>query len=53
MDTLVLCTGHIAETELADSLAGYGGELKIVGDSLAPRTAEEAIFEGFEVGALI
>jgi 2,4-dienoyl-CoA reductase-like NADH-dependent reductase (Old Yellow Enzyme family)/thioredoxin reductase len=51
VDTLVLCTGHIAETELSDALMDYGGELRIVGDSLAPRTAEEAIFEGFEVGA--
>lgn len=53
VDTLVLCTGHIAETGLADSLAGYEGELKIIGDGLAPRTAEEAIYEGFEVGATI
>ncbi len=51
--TLVLCTGHIAVTDLSDSLADYQGELKIVGDSLAPRTAEEAIFEGYEVGATI
>jgi NADPH-dependent 2,4-dienoyl-CoA reductase/sulfur reductase-like enzyme len=53
VETLVLCTGHIAQTELSDSLADFGVEQKIVGDSLAPRTAEEAIYEGFEVGATI
>jgi NADPH-dependent 2,4-dienoyl-CoA reductase/sulfur reductase-like enzyme len=53
VDTLVLCTGHNPAAELADSLAGYGGEVRLVGDCLAPRTAEEAIYEGFQAGAAI
>lgn len=53
IDTLVLCTGHIATAELSDALADYDGDVRIIGDCLAPRTAEEAIFEGFEVGTAI
>jgi len=47
IDTLVLCHGHAPVMELGEALADFAGDLHIVGDGLAPRTAEEAIFEGF------
>jgi len=52
-ETLVLAQGHEAETALADALAGWAGEVHLVGDCLAPRTAEEAVFDGLKVGARI
>ena len=30
-------------------VAGYAGEVHLIGDGLGPRTAEEAFFEGFKV----
>jgi hypothetical protein len=55
VETLVLATGHAPEATLADALsaAGYQGELHLIGDCLAPRTAEEAVLEGLKVGAEI
>ncbi|MGH6881773.1 FAD-dependent oxidoreductase [Hypericibacter sp.] len=53
VDTLVLCTGHSPMTELTEALADYEGEVQVVGDCMAPRTAEEAIYEGFKAGAAI
>lgn len=49
IDTLVLCQGHRPLDELADTLAGLA-EVYRIGDCLAPRTAEEAIYEGLKVG---
>ncbi|WP_166366175.1 FAD-dependent oxidoreductase [Pseudomonas akapageensis] len=48
IDTLVLCQGHQPVDTLADELKGLV-EIKRIGDCLAPRTAEEAIFEGLKV----
>ncbi|UVJ45756.1 FAD-dependent oxidoreductase [Pseudomonas sp. LS1212] len=48
IDTLVLCQGHQPVDTLADELKGLV-EFKRIGDCLAPRTAEEAIFEGLKV----
>ncbi|WP_309083956.1 FAD-dependent oxidoreductase [Chelativorans sp.] len=53
VDALVLCTGHRAVSELADLLEDYPGEVHVIGDSLAPRTAEEAIYDGLRVAAAI
>jgi 2,4-dienoyl-CoA reductase-like NADH-dependent reductase (Old Yellow Enzyme family)/thioredoxin reductase len=50
VDTLLLCTGHRPRHELVDSLSDYAGEVHFIGDCLAPRTAEEAVFEGFKSG---
>ena len=50
VDTLVLALGHERVAGLADELADYGGEVHLVGDCLAPRTAEEAVLEGLKVG---
>ncbi len=45
----VLAVGLRPNRELADSLSGTGVEFHIIGDSLEPRGAGEAIWEGFEV----
>ncbi|WP_440467494.1 FAD-dependent oxidoreductase [Pseudomonas sp. YH-1] len=49
IDTLVLCQGHQPVDELADEIAGLA-EVRRIGDCLAPRTAEEAIYEGLKAG---
>ncbi len=53
IDTLVLCHGHRAVTTLGEALTDYGGAFCTIGDGLAPRTAEEAIFEGFTTAAAL
>jgi len=53
VDTLVLCTGHSPVEELSDSLEDLGIEVHVIGDAAAPRTAEEAIYEGLKVAAEI
>ena len=47
MDTLVLAQGHLPVTSLEDSLLGSNHRIHLVGDCLSPRSAEEAIYEGF------
>ncbi|MFV3412674.1 FAD-dependent oxidoreductase [Pseudomonas nitroreducens] len=49
IDTLVLCQGHQPVDELADQIADLA-EVRRIGDCLAPRTAEEAIYEGLKAG---
>ncbi|MBD9515608.1 MULTISPECIES: FAD-dependent oxidoreductase [unclassified Pseudomonas] len=49
IDTLVLCQGHQPVDELADAIADLA-EVRRIGDCLAPRTAEEAIYEGLKAG---
>ncbi len=51
VDTLVLALGHERAAGLADELADYGGEVHLIGDCLAPRTAEEAVLEGLKIAA--
>jgi NADPH-dependent 2,4-dienoyl-CoA reductase/sulfur reductase-like enzyme len=53
VDTLVLCTGHMADSALGDALEGIDAELWTIGDAAAPRTAEEAIYEGLKAGVAI
>ncbi len=48
VDTLVLCQGHQPVDTLADELKDLV-ECKRIGDCLAPRTAEEAIYDGLKV----
>lgn len=50
IDTLVLSYGGASNTELETSLEGFRDRLRIVGDCLSPRTAEEAILEGYCAG---
>jgi NADPH-dependent 2,4-dienoyl-CoA reductase/sulfur reductase-like enzyme len=53
VDTLVLCTGHQSVVDLTATLEDLPIDLRIIGDGAAPRTAEEAVFEGLKVGAEI
>ncbi|HWJ36253.1 MAG TPA: FAD-dependent oxidoreductase [Steroidobacteraceae bacterium] len=53
VDTLVLCTGHVPVTDLADAIEDLSLDLRIIGDAASPRTAEEAVFEGLRAGAEI
>jgi mycofactocin system FadH/OYE family oxidoreductase 2 len=50
VDTVVLATGSEAETSLFDALRGRVEELHRVGDCLAPRRLDHAIYEGFLAG---
>ncbi|MDD2704255.1 MAG: FAD-dependent oxidoreductase [Acidocella sp.] len=50
IDTLVLCQGHIAAAELEAELRPLAREFFMIGDCLAPRTAEEAVYEGLQAG---
>ena len=51
MDTLVTSMGHEPVSGLESELQGWAGEIHLVGDCLAPRTAEEAVLEGLEAGS--
>ena len=51
VDTLVTALGHTPNTELEKALNELGIPHHVIGDSLSPRTAEEAILEGLRVGA--
>jgi thioredoxin reductase len=53
VNTLVLCTGHTSVTDLSDALEDLSLDLRIIGDAAAPRTAEEAVYEGLRVGSEI
>ena len=46
VDTLVLAQGSESEDGLLAELEGYDGLVRPIGDCLAPRTAEEAVFDG-------
>ncbi|MEQ8666016.1 MAG: FAD-dependent oxidoreductase [Rhodospirillales bacterium] len=50
VDTLVLCQGHVPTTEVEDIAREIGIEHHLVGDCVSPRTAEEAVLEGFRAG---
>jgi 2,4-dienoyl-CoA reductase-like NADH-dependent reductase (Old Yellow Enzyme family) len=53
VDTLVLCLGHEPVDELSATLIDTVPELYVIGDSMASRTAEEAIYEGLKIGAAL
>jgi 2,4-dienoyl-CoA reductase-like NADH-dependent reductase (Old Yellow Enzyme family)/thioredoxin reductase len=50
VDTLVLALGHQAETALEAELDGLPLEVLSIGDCVAPRSAEEAVYEGMIAG---
>jgi hypothetical protein len=50
VDTLVLACPNAPLDGLVEELRPLVPELHIVGDCLAPRTAEEAVFEGMKAG---
>lgn len=47
-DTLVLAQGNARNDTLEQELSEYSDRITVVGDALAPRTAEEAVLEGLE-----
>ncbi len=51
VDTLVAALGHEPATGLEQALDGWSGEVRLAGDCLAPRTAEEAVLEGLKAGS--
>lgn len=53
VDTLVLAQGHERDAALADELAGYPGEVVLVGDCRAPRTVEEAVLDGLRAASAL
>jgi pyruvate/2-oxoglutarate dehydrogenase complex dihydrolipoamide dehydrogenase (E3) component len=53
VETLVLCLGHEPVDDLGAMLRDLVPEVHIIGDSLAPRTAEEAVYEGLKVASAL
>jgi hypothetical protein len=46
-DTVVLSYGRVPNVELYEQLKGAAPIVKQMGDCLAPRTLEEAVYEGY------
>jgi pyruvate/2-oxoglutarate dehydrogenase complex dihydrolipoamide dehydrogenase (E3) component len=53
VNTLVLSQGHDRVATLAAELEDFPGEVRVIGDALTPRTAEEAVLEGLKVGSAL
>ena len=53
VDTVVLSQGHRPSTALEEALEGWPGQVHVIGDALAARTAEEAVLEGLEAASAI
>lgn len=53
VDTLVLAQRHRPASELEVSLGNYDGHIQIIGDCVAPRSAEEAVYEGLLAGLAV
>ena len=55
VDTVVMAAGHAPDTRLEEEIAAAGLDVAVhaAGDCLSPRTAEEAIFEGFLAGRAV
>jgi pyruvate/2-oxoglutarate dehydrogenase complex dihydrolipoamide dehydrogenase (E3) component len=53
VQTVVLCLGHRPVDDLAEAVERLGIECHMAGDCLAPRTAEEAVFEGLKAGVAV
>ncbi len=52
-DTLVTALGHSSVSNLETELFDWHGEVHVIGDCLAPRTAEEAVLEGLRAGVAL
>lgn len=50
VDTLVLSLGHVPVDGLGTELEALGIPVTQIGDCLAPRTAEEAVYDGLKAG---
>ncbi|MGD9885121.1 MAG: FAD-dependent oxidoreductase [Reyranella sp.] len=53
VETVVLALGHRPDTSLEEELAPLGVPLHLAGDCLAPRSAEEAVYEGMMAGLAV
>ncbi|QNQ64477.1 FAD-dependent oxidoreductase (plasmid) [Brucella sp. 6810] len=53
VDTMILSTGHKPQPDFIDMINNLEIPYQIIGDALAPRTAEEAVFEGMCAGDAI
>ena len=53
IDTIIACDGQVALDELGDAIEDLGMVLHRIGDCNTPRTAEEAMYEGLKVAAMI
>ena len=53
VDTLVLCLGHQPEDGLYGEIGDLVSEIRMIGDCLAPRTAEEAVYDGLKAGVAV
>ena len=53
IDTIIACDGQIALDELGDAIEDLGMTLHRIGDCNTQRTAEEAMYEGLKVAAMI
>ena len=51
VDTLVTALGHSSNTALENILSKNDFPYHLIGDSLSPRTVEEAVLEGLTIGA--
>jgi len=50
VDTVVICTNGVPNTELAAALRDRGPEVVTVGDAVAVRPVDRAVFDGHRVG---
>ena len=53
VDTLVLAQGHTPDNHVETMLREMGLPHHLVGDCIAPRTAEEAVLEGLRIGRIV
>ena len=53
VDTVVVAHGHASDVRLEHELCGLGLPVHAIGDCLSPRTAEEAVYEGFMAGRAV
>jgi 2,4-dienoyl-CoA reductase-like NADH-dependent reductase (Old Yellow Enzyme family) len=53
VDSLVVSAPNRARDDLAPELRAMGFPVHLIGDALAPRTAEEAVFEGLHAAILL
>lgn len=51
VDTLVVCVPNRPRDDLVPAIRALGLPLHVIGDALAPRTAEEAVFEGLQAAS--
>lgn len=53
VETVVLAQGGLADTTLERALEGLALPVRLAGDCLSPRSAEEAVFEGMQAGLAV